>query len=341
MNLLSLKLLILSAVFVVNTHITLQSQKLGQTLVFNYVTNGMVDSSWQNLTDTCELTFAKRIFYKGEKLQNLLSAGDKVLVRIGYDDDTTEEFAGYLVRFNARIPLTLFFEDNMYLLKKGEITKSFGTNAKLKTVIDHIVSYYNSNFNAGINSIVEDADLGAFTVKDLTGAKILEKIKSTYGLYAYFRGNTLYAGFAYQIKESSSTTVRYQFQKNIVYDNLEYRQSADAKIRVKAISLQKDNKKVIAFSGEDKGGTHTLHLPIGLNQQAVQQQADAEAKRLKFDGYRGSLVGFYKPVVRHGDVCEVIDPEWPEREGRFLVDRVVTQFGVNGIRRIVYPGLKA
>jgi hypothetical protein len=327
--------------FVVNTHITLFSQKLGKTLVFNYVTNGVIDSSWQNLTDTCELTFAKKLFYKDDKLQNLLSAGDKVNVRIGYDGQLTDEFAGYLVRFNAKIPLTMFFEDNMWVMKKGSITKSFGSNAKLTEVVDHIVKYYNSKFNAGFKSVVENAELGSFSVKDLTGAKILEKLKSTYGIYAYFRSDTLYVGFAYQIKEGSVNTVKYAFNRNIINDNLEYRTAEDSKIRIKAISIQKDNKKVIAFSGDADGGLHTVHLPIGMSKAAVEKQAKVEETRMRFDGYKGSLIGFYKPVIRHGDVCEVIDLEWPEREGRFLVDRVVTNFGVNGIRRMVQPGKKA
>jgi hypothetical protein len=327
--------------FLVGTRIELYSQKLQKTLLFTWVTNGMVDSSWQNLTDTCSLTFAKRLFYQGTKLQDLLSAGDKVLVKTGYDGQLTEEFAGYLVRFNAKVPLTMFFEDSMWLLKKGNITKQFGATANLQDVINHLVSYYNSQFNAGLTSVVENAELGSFSVKDMSGARILQKLKETYGLYSYFRGNTLYSGFAYQIKDTKPSTVRYRFNYNIISDNLEYRVAEDASIKVKAISFSLKNKKTIATAGDPKGEIHTLHLPIGLSQAEVQKQADNELKRVRYDGYSGSFVGFHRPITRHGDIVEVIDYEFPEREGRFLVDRVVTTFGVNGIRRIIEPGIKA
>jgi hypothetical protein len=328
-------------VFVVNTHIELFSQKLNKTLVFNWVTSGVIDSSWKNLTDTCELTFAKKIFYKGTKLQDLLSAGDRVTVKTGYDDQVTEEFTGYLTRFNAKVPLTMYFEDTMSLLKKGSITKTFGTSAKLKDVIDEIVRYYNAEYNAQIQSASEDAALGSFNVKDLSGARILEKLKETYGLFAYFRGNKIYAGFAYQVKEANIKTVKYEFTRNIISDRLEYRTSKDIKIRVKAISFKKNNEKTIAYGGDEKGELHTLHLPIGLSQSELEIQAEKEAKRLRFDGYQGQLTSFHRPIVRHGDIAQIIDNEFPEREGRFIVDRVLTSFGVGGIRRQIEPGIKA
>lgn len=327
--------------FLVGVYITLQSQKLGETLVFNWVHQGRIDSSWLNLTDTCELQFAKRIFYKGQKLQNLLSSGDKVEVRFGYDGELRTEFAGYLTRYDARIPLTVFCEDNMWVLKKGTITKNFGSKAKLKDVIDTITGYYNQNYNAGLSSIVEDAELGAFSVKELSGAMILEKLKSTYGLYSYFRGNVLYSGLAYQATGGTVETRRYRFTQNIINNDLEYRIADDVKLRVKAIAFDAKNKKVIEYGGDPEGELHTMHYPIGTTKEQLKKLAEAEASRQRFDGYAGAFTAFHIPTTEHSDIVEIEDFEYPEREGRYLVDRVVKTFGVNGIRRTIYPGKKA
>lgn len=341
MTLLNFRYLIVSAMFLVTTRIELFSQMLGKPLLFDFVTSGAIYSSWKQQTSTCELTFAKRLFFNGRKLQDILKAGDKVLVKTGYDFRYKEEFAGYLTRFNARIPLTIYFDDCMWLLKQGSITQSFGVNANLKDVAGHLAGYYNGIFNAGIKVVAENAQLGSFAVKDLSGNRILEKLRERYGVISYFRANTLYIGFAYQVEKKQAQAVNFEFQRNIISDNLEYRTAEDLKIRVKAISYTAANKKIIAFGGDNDGEVHTIHLPIGMQRADVEQFAEREAKKLRYNGYHGQFTAFHLPVVEHGDIVELTDREFPERGGRFFVDATTLSFGVNGIRRIIEPGRRA
>jgi hypothetical protein len=67
----------------------------------------------------------------------------------------------------------------------------------------------------------------------------------------------------------------------------------------------------------------------------------SEAKRLRFDGYRGSITGFGLPATEHGDIAEITDPDYPERAGRYSIDKVIKTWGVGGSRRQSFIGPKA
>lgn len=60
--------------------------------------------------------------------------------------------------------------------------------------------------------------------------------------------------------------------------------------------------------------------------------ADDEIERLKYDGYKGSLTIFGNSF-NHGDIINLKDDSYPERNGRYLIKKVVTTFGQNGFRQ--------
>ena len=344
MNQLFFKYLIKMA-FVVSSLVTIACQKLdGKTIHFNFIHRGEIHQSWKNLTQSCTLQFGKNIVVvqNSEKflLQNVLKAGDKVSVNIGYDGNLREEFSGFVTRFDARIPLTIHVEDNMWLLKKDQLSKSW-PKANLRDVTKYIIDYYNAKYGYGFNFEADNADLGQFAIDKMTGAQTLEFIKQTYGLISYFRGDTLYCQLANGIRSGRQETIRYDFRRNIISNNLEYMTADDLKIKVRAISFQSNNKKLKSESGDPDGELHTYHAPCGLNETDLKKYARQELDRVKYTGYRGSFLTFGIPYVQHGDIADIRDQEFTDREGRFVVDSVTTQFGTVGIRRTIETGKKA
>lgn len=344
MNRLNLKFLIKMA-FVVTSLIAITSQKLdGRTIKFDFIHRGEIHQSWKNQTQTATLQFGKRIFIKKAEdkllLQDVLSAGDKVSISFGYDNNLREEFTGFVTRFDARIPLSIFVEDNMWLLKKDTLNKSWAS-ANLQEVIKYIITEYNKKYGYSLKFIADDADLGQFRLSDVSGAQALNYIRTTYGLTSYFRGDTLYCQLANNQRNDRPQTIRYDFQRNIISNNLEYMRAEDLKIKVRAIAFTANNKKEKVELGDPDGELHTYHYPLKQPISGLKKFAQAELDRVKYDGYRGSFVSFGIPYIQHGDIAQLIDNEFPDREGRFIVDSVTTQFGVVGIRRIIEPGRRA
>jgi hypothetical protein len=329
----------------VSTLVVINSQKLGgKDIRFNFIHRGEIHSSWKNMTQDATLQFGKniRVVSNSEKflLQNVLKKGDRVSISIGYDGNLNQEFSGFVTRFDARIPLSIYCEDNMWLLKKDELKKSW-QKANLKDVAKFIIDHYNKKYNYNLKVEADDAELGQFAIDKLTGAQTLDFIRSTYGLISYFRGDTLYCQLANGIRSGRQATMRYDFRRNIISNSLEYVEADDLKIRVKAISFQSNNKKIAAEAGDPEGELHTYHAPKGLNQVDLNKYAQQELDRVKYTGYRGSFLSFGIPYPKHGDIADIRDQEFPDREGRFIIYSVTTQFGVVGIRRTIEIGRKA
>jgi hypothetical protein len=98
---------------------------------------------------------------------------------------------------------------------------------------------------------------------------------------------------------------------------------------------------VNAFSkGVPAGELRTISA-VGLTEPELRAYVRAEAARLRFDGYRGSLTSFGLPAAEHGDIAVLSDPDYPERAGSYFIDEVIKSFGVAGSRRVIKLGPKA
>ncbi len=79
----------------------------------------------------------------------------------------------------------------------------------------------------------------------------------------------------------------------------------------------------------------------GLKKQELDRLALSELQKRKFDGYKGNITGFGAPYCKHNEIAVIQDPEYPEREGAYMIDTVRTTFGMNGFRRQIDLGIKA
>lgn len=293
---------------------------------FDFVTEVEIQSTWKRLTDTATIQLPRKIVWKGENLRDVLKRGDEVNVSLGWDFDNRVEFQGYISEIGSRIPVEFKCEDEMWKLKQTNITKAW-RSVSLKTMLGEILPIY--------EIVTVDAELGPFRISKVSAAKVLESLQSQYGFYSFFRGKTLYVGFPYTLTES--TKVVYEFEKNIIADNLVYRRLDDIKIKVRAVSLMPDGSQEKIELGDDDGELRTLHF-YNLSRAQLRESAQAQIERLKYPGYKGSFETFGVPFIQHGNVASIRGGEYPERAGDYLVDAVRTRFGQNGFKRDIELG---
>ena len=63
-------------------------------------------------------------------------------------------------------------------------------------------------------------------------------------------------------------------------------------------------------------------------------------KKYKYTGFDGFLNSFLIPYAQPNMTAVLDDPDYPDqRNGRYVIDSVVTTFGVNGARRKVELGI--
>ena len=308
------------------------ADKSREVLVFKYANEVSIESSWKCITDNCSIKLPRKLKLKDKRLDQLIKKSDAVTVNIGYNGTNRTEFRGYISDIKPTTPITIECEDEMYTLKRMNIIKSW-KSAKLIDVVKEI-------WKGPIKCF--DADLGAFTINKLNGVQALELIKDVYGLVSFFREingvNTLVTGFIYD--PDVAQTYNYHFQKNIIKNDLEFKTADEVKLKVKVISTFPDGKHIEIELGDKDGQERTLNF-FNLQKAELEKLAKIEILKLRFDGYRGKFTAFGIPNADDGDIVSLTDDLYPERAGKYYIDKVVKTWGMGGFRREITLGPKA
>lgn len=315
---------------------------VSNTTIGQFQYNGIVefsaDSSWDTLTDTATLTFPRRVEWNGKALATgadpLIKRGDQVTVELGYNEGTevvfrAVVFRGYVKSIHASIPVTVECEDAAFLLKQKSITKSYKDvqiSELLKDVLPVVVPFESPQLR-----------LGPFRISNATAAMVLDKIKDQYFLKGWFRNGTFYFGFAYRPELQSRHRIR--FDHDVVEQDLKYVKEEDVRIFLKVIVVERDNSRKEYMFGEPSGEQRTVYY-YDKSAADVKIMGEQEIERLSYTGYRGSMTIFGSPYVQHGDVVDVTDPFYPERDGSYLVKSVKTTFGDGGYRQVLVLDVK-
>lgn len=301
---------------------------------FDYLTEVEHTSSWKNLTDTATIKLPRKLVTKqNQLLQDVIKKGDKVIIKLGYDDKLEQVFTGYVVYIKATIPVEIKLEDEMFLHKQKSVNTKFWQKASVSDVLQYVgISKFKTFGNI---------DLGTFQIdgkiKNITG--VFDKIKQQYGINFFYRNDTLIVGLPYD--KENAATYTFSFQHDIISHDLEYRKKEDVRIKVKAISNYSNGKKETVELGDSDGEEHTLNY-YNVDISTLKARAEAEIDKLKYEGYRGKFLTFGMPKVSHGDVVNIKDIEYPERSGKFFVDSVKTTISSNGgLRQEIKLGPKA
>jgi hypothetical protein len=309
-------------------YLFLQSEVTIGKVLINHVNHIEVRSSWKDLTDTATITVPRNLNYKDERIDQLIKRFDPVTIKTAHtlNGVTTwvTEFEGYVREVEPNVPVKIYCEDEMLLLKGTKPFNKLWKNAKLKDIIATIAPGYKTE--------IVDATL-SYKAENKTAAQIMYDLRE-YIIYSYFKSvngvRTLYSGFAYSFNFSNHV---YHMQNNVRPGNsLKYRMQIDpaidpAGVVIKAIAHNPDGSKTVEYypSQDSKGELITLPFSTlsdveATRRKLLKEYALAEFKRLNTDGYRGDLSGFATPVVRHGDTVTIRDAQYPEREGKYFVD---------------------
>ena len=308
---------------------------------FNFVNDVEVVSSWENLTDTARIVLPNNIRPKDKEgeLSYDITAGDQSLwkrgqaveINLGYDDNNTNVFSGVITKISPRKPLEFLCEDKMFILKQTTIDKFSEIGVTLKSLLSAIMP-------TTIGYETEDIKLGKFIISKASIAEVLDYLRKKFGLFSYFIPNgKLYVGFAYRTASldeiSTGKIIEFEFQKNIIDDSqLEYTRQDDINLKVTAINILPNNTRKSITVGDSLGENRVLHF-YDVTDNELKKLATEALEKLKYEGFLGSFLTFLQPTVRQGNAIKMIDPTIPDRNGVYLVRRVVTRFGMSGGRQ--------
>ncbi|MBR6192492.1 MAG: hypothetical protein IKQ68_10100 [Prevotella sp.] len=307
--------------------VDIQSDKKWQ---LDFVTEVEIVRDTETLTDQCTITLPKKLRWDGLK-DIPLKRGDKVTVSLGYDDNLEVAFVGYIRNIGYKTPITLKCEDEMFRLKQMKTVRKSYKSVNIETLLK----------DQGLTDVkvFGEQNLGQYRVTDNTVAELLNSLQKN-GVRSFFRYEdgkaVLYCGVLFE--RSTKTAQVFATGINIIDDGgLEQQKAEEIKLKVKAISVMPNNKKVAVEVGDSDGELRTLHC-YNKTESELKAWAEQEMKRLKVDGLTGNLTTFgYKLVDKLDIIGIIIDGE---KMGTYQVKKNTIKYGSGGYRQNITLGMR-
>lgn len=298
---------------------------------FDFVNAVEITRDTEKLTTEAKITMPKKVKWdKADKIP--VKRGDSVKISLGYDDNLQTAFVGYVRDVGFKTPIVITCEDEMFKLKQMPTKKKAYRSVSLETLLkDQGIGYR-------LNIMGEQA-LGAYRVTTDTVAALLGKL-SEQGIRSFFRYEddtpVLYCGVLFE-RDTRPAQV-FKTGLNIISDqSLQQQKAENMRLRVKAVSLMPDNKKIKVEVGDADGEHRTLHT-YNKTESELKAWAEQEIKRLKRDGLTGSFTTFGHTLVDCLDAIGIVIDG--VKSGVYQVKKNVVKYGDSGYRQEITLGLR-
>lgn len=306
--------------------------KSAKTWRFDKVAGVEITRDIDTLTDTCVVTLPKKVRWQGESSMPI-KRGDEVSVWLGYDNELQFAFRGFITTIGLKNPTEIHCEDYMFLFKSRDAKKIAYKAATIEQVL--------RDQNLGVKyKVFGEQHIGQFRVTANTVTELLGQLKDQGGIRSFFRIEdgepVLYCGVLFErdtkCKQVFATGV------NLIDDaQLDVQNAADVKIKIRAISLRPNNKRIRVDVGDADGQRRTLHT-YNKDEKELKAWAEQELKRLKRDGLAGSFTTFGAVLIDKFDNIGIkIDGV---RRGIYQTDKNVIKYGTGGFRQEITIGLR-
>lgn len=297
----------------------------------DFVTAVEITRDTEKLTAEAKITLPKKLKWDGAA-EIPVRRGDSVRIALGYDNNMQLAFVGYVRDVGFKTPVVITCEDDMFRLKQMPAQKKAYRSVSLETLLKDQGITYRLN-------VMGEQSLGAYRVTADTVAALLGKL-SEQGIRSFFRYEAgepvLYCGVLFE-RDSTPAQV-FRSGLNIISDqSLQQQKAENMRLRVKAVSLMPDNKKIKVEVGDADGEHRTLHT-YNKTESELKAWAQQEVKRIKRDGLTGSFTTFGASLVDCLDAIGLIIDG--TKMGVYQVKKNVIKYGDSGFRQEITLGLR-
>lgn len=300
---------------------------------------GMLDKveihrSVELLADTATIVLPGSEYNKALDVESLIKRGDPVSISIGYEETgLREEFRGWIQRISTDDgSITIECEDDLYKFRKSlpnEELKAVTLESLLKKVISGIGESY--KLDCTYSWTYEK-----FVINTATGYDVLKKVQEESGADIYLADDTLHV---HAPAEAVGDDVFYNFSLNVEECDLTYRKAEDRKVQVVVEATMPDGTVKEIETGTTGGDKVEIRCATS-DEASMKKRGETEVKRLSFDGYDGNITTWLIPYCKPGDTAELKDEDYPEKDGRYFVQAVTTEFSRDGGKRTVELGFR-
>lgn len=273
-----------------------------------------IESSWQSLTDTAEITIPRKVKdFDRMKVSEWFREGDPIEIWLGYNGNLELEYSGYINKVPAGIPLVINCEDEMYKLKRQTVSIS-KSNCTLRELLESLAPGYSIECN-------ETELIGDVRYSKMASSQILEDLKKK-GINSWFEGKVLYA-FGKSKGELEPVDVTLE---KTAGESLKQKAIEDTMVIISLIR-KKGKKLKVEFGDEGAGKRLTKEISgITISEADMKQEAERIYKDAKQPGLDGDVTLFGIPRVQHGMKMNLNSVLYPEKDGVYYIDAVTKEF---------------
>ena len=303
----------------------------GRNAIYEWfeINNIRIEKSWDKQTQTATILLPRNLKYNDKNIyegQNpLLRRGDKVEIFGGYYPNLTPLFSGYISKIGNNVPVEILCEDEMFILKQSIAPNISYESVNLRTLVGKILENTNIPYEA------LDAQIGAIRTQKASVGLVLQKLRTDYGLFSYFKNGKLRVGLAYYQSESNTETILFERQM-IDTGNLRYLKKDDVKVKLEGVIIKSDNSREEYNYGDPTGELRTI-FQYGGTKAELDLKANLFLEQMNYTGYYGSFLTFIEPKVEPGDFVQLDSYIYPERKGKYVVKSVTSEIGMGGGRQ--------
>lgn len=303
--------------------------------------------SVNNFADTCSISLPKNPYLSNtvknntvfsataSRRETIFHEGDAVEVHLGYNYEKHRFFKGFIKQINYAQPLVLECEGYSYLLRNVSFTKSY-KSATIRQVLDDLTH----GTDIKLSPYIPEITLKNLTFKNMPGLNVLEWFQKECLCVVYFEEDTLFVGASrYAIPHP---THKLRVGWNTVEDKELKKDSAATNVSVNLMhKLPTGEAKRTQADKSGQGGIKEIKVRTGLPDTFLKEVRGELQKQEDYTGYKGTITAFLMPFFGKGDVCQIIDKRFPDREGKYFVESIEGSFDNRGGRQklnLIYYG---
>ncbi len=290
--------------------------------------------SIENLCDVATISLPETVMNEPLLIDNKITRGDVVTIRLGYDNDLRQEFKGYIkdITINSG-QIQIQCEDALFLFRKG-VKDKFFQSASIKDIAQYLISEVDASYRLDCDY---DLTYEKFTIHQASAYDVLKKLQDSKAhIFFDVANKTLHIHQPYVYR---SGKVAYSMQVNIEQSNLEYDNVLDKKVEVTVESTDRQGnvrKYTTGTTGGDK-----INIKAGtLSEESIKQLAENTLKEATEPKYKGSFDTWLIPYVGPGYSAQIQDEDYPDKKAWYYVKSVTTNISGSGCKRTVVPSIK-
>lgn len=305
----------------------------------------------QHIGSSCEIKIPLmgRIEKQGQLTDALTGVkfvtGDNVEVKASYKGyEEIIIFAGFIVDFVEGTPLTIFCQDEFFLLNKKPITLEFKGTNDIKKIVKDILSASNSDVTLIDTPLA--LPLVDISFSQMTPAAMLDYLKQQLGLnISLMYGGRLFMNLATVYQNN----INFDTRVNVISSNLQRPLDVYRAIKLTCEFYTVEGKKDTYILGDDNGipmqsffykidntGAKATVVSDGVAKQVpkvYKDLAEAALVKCRYLRFNGELETYLYPDCKLFDKVTYYDDRYLDRNGTYVIVSMNISIGENGFHR--------